>query len=216
MSQDTQEEKELQLEELTEEHRTKLIEHLHELEEEHKVKFPEDIYEIYVEVEKYEILFSKKFEYHVKRMYASLLEKLKDKKLAGIITHDLLDPYRTASTVRKHLPDDSKDERKQKNMREINKRQANTNRIDNLIKGGKPQTGEKPLTTISTTQGPAKKEVKEVWVKYPQTGIVARTISKLQEQREEDIRVKVDLVDLVIIDAQTAKELVIQYYSSIR
>ena len=44
-------------------------------------------------------------------------------------------------------------------------------------------------------------------MKYPQTGIVARTISKLQEQKEEDIRVKVDLVDLVIIDALSAKEL---------
>lgn len=173
-------------------------------------KEEKEIYEIYEEILKMEILFTKKFDVFVNRMYQRFNAIFNEPILAGKLTKDALRIFRSESTIRKSLPDESKDPGRQKGAQVSNEKQKSTKRIVDkaaLETKSKADTRKPVLTEISTTQTPAKKEVKEIWVKYPQTGIVARTISKLQEQKEEDIRVKVDLVDLVIIDALSAKEL---------
>jgi hypothetical protein len=117
-----------------------------------------------------------------------LLEKLKDPILAGIITHDLLDKYKTASTVRGYLPKESKDRVQQAKAEISNEKQAHTRRIKKqLDKEDKEEAITKKLEEQTERVRVAMKKglVAQIKVNIPPNKYLRKDIARLMLTTEE-------------------------------
>ena len=100
-----------------EDDRNKLIQELDAVAKKYDKEIPKEekeIYEIYEEILKMEILFTKKFDVFVNRMYQRFNAIFNEPILAGKLTKDALRIFRSESTIHKSLPDESKDPGRQK------------------------------------------------------------------------------------------------------
>ena len=81
-----------------------------------------------------EILFTKKFDVFVNQMCQRFNAIFNEPILAGKLTKDALRIFQSESTIRKSLPDKSKDPGRQKGAQVSNEKQKSTKRI---VKTGK-------------------------------------------------------------------------------